>query len=164
MAIGPKPQDIPLIRRTLAVYKVSSILTGIFLMGLVVMMVTRYGFQRDIELNGPDAFLALSPLDTLTGINFSIFLLAVHGWLYVLYLGCDFVLWRVAYRGAHPQPFLMFLWIAMGGIIPFLSFYFERQVPREIEAIIARIEQPAASRPTGATPTGATPTGQGASA
>ncbi len=153
MAIGPKASDIPLIRRTLAVYKVSSVLTGTFLIGLVVMMVTRYGFDRDIELNGPDGFLALSPVDTLTGINVSIFLLAVHGWLYVLYLGCDFVLWRVAYRGMHPQPFLKFLWIAMGGIIPFLSFFFERQVPREVEAIIARIEQPAGPASSGPAPT-----------
>ena len=48
MVIGPKPADIPLIRRTLAVYKVSSIITGIFLLGLVVMMVTRYGLGSDI--------------------------------------------------------------------------------------------------------------------
>ena len=41
MALGPQSSDIPLIRRTLAVFKVSSIVTGIFLLGLVVMMVTR---------------------------------------------------------------------------------------------------------------------------
>ena len=132
MVIGPKPADIPLIRRTLAVYKVSSIITGIFLLGLVVMMITRYGLGSDIELNGPSGFIALSPVDTLTGFNLSIFLLAVHGWLYVLYLACDFVLWRVL-----RWPFWRFLWIAMGGIIPFLSFFFERQVPRQVEAVIA---------------------------
>ena len=135
MAIGPKASDIPLIRRTLAVYKVSSVLTGTFLIGLVVMMVTRYGFDRDIELNGPDGFLALSPVDTLTGINVSIFLLAVHGWLYVLYLACDFLLWRLL-----RWPFWKFVWIAMGGIVPLLSFFFERQVPREVEALIGSLE------------------------
>lgn len=135
MAIGPKPSDIPLIRRTLAVYKVSSVLTGTFLLGLVVMMVTRYGFNRDIELNGADGFLALTPVDTLTGVNVSIFLLAIHGWLYVLYLACDFVLWRVL-----RWPFWKFLWIAMGGIIPLLSFFFERQVPRDVEAMITKLE------------------------
>ena len=31
MALGPQPSDIPLIRRTLAVFKVSSIVTGTFL-------------------------------------------------------------------------------------------------------------------------------------
>jgi len=141
MVIGPKPADIPLIRRTLAVYKVSSIITGIFLLGLVVMMVTRYGLGSDIELNGPSGFIALSPVDTLTGFNLSIFLLAVHGWLYVLYLACDFVLWRVL-----RWPFWRFLWIAMGGIIPFLSFFFERQVPRQVEAVIAELS-PEDARP-----------------
>jgi integral membrane protein len=135
MARGPKSSDVPLIRRTLAIYKVSSVFTGVFLLGLVVMMVTRYGFQRDIELNGADGFLALTPIDTLTGFNFSIFLLAVHGWLYVLYLACDFVLWRLL-----RWPFWKFLWVAMGGIIPLLSFVFERQVPREVEALIASLE------------------------
>jgi integral membrane protein len=134
MAIGPQPRDIPLITRTLSVYKVSSIITGIFLLGLVVMMITRYGFGSDIELGGENGFLALTPVDTLTGFNVSIFLLTVHGWLYVLYLACDFVLWRVL-----RWPFWKFLWIAMGGIIPFLSFYFERQVPRDVNAIVERL-------------------------
>ena len=52
MAIGPQPRDIPLITRPVSIFKVSSIVTGIFLLGLVVMMVTRYGFGRDIELGG----------------------------------------------------------------------------------------------------------------
>ena len=140
MAIGPQPRDIPLITRTVSVFKVSSIITGIFLLGLVVMMITRYGFGRDIELGGESGFLALTPIDTLTGFNVSIFLLTVHGWLYVLYLACNFVLWRVVYLGAVPWAFLRFLWIAMGGIVPFLSFYFERQVPREVAEIVAKID------------------------
>ena len=132
MAIGPKRADIPLIRRTLAVFKVSSVITGIFLLGLVVMMVCRYGFGVDIELGGTSGGLGLTDKDAITGINVSILLLAVHGWLYVLYLACDFVLWRTV-----RWSFFQFLWIAMGGIIPFLSFYFERRVPRDAEAIIA---------------------------
>jgi integral membrane protein len=62
-------------------------------------------------------------------------LLATHGWLYVLYLACNFVLWRTV-----RWSFFQFLWIAMGGIIPFLSFYFERRVPRDVNAIIAKLE------------------------
>ncbi|MBA4248222.1 MAG: DUF3817 domain-containing protein [Microbacterium sp.] len=135
MAIGPKRADIPLIRRTLAVFKVSSVITGIFLLGLVVMMVCRYGFGVDIELGGTSGGLGLTDKDAITGINVSILLLAVHGWLYVLYLACDFVLWRTV-----RWSFFQFLWIAMGGIIPFLSFYFERRVPRDVNAIIADLE------------------------
>ena len=135
MAIGPKRADIPLIRRTLAVFKVSSVITGIFLLGLVVMMVCRYGFGVDIELGGTSGGLGLTDKDAITGVNVSILLLAVHGWLYVLYLACDFVLWRTV-----RWSFFRFLWIAMGGIIPFLSFYFERRVPRDVNAIIADLE------------------------
>jgi integral membrane protein len=135
MAIGPKRADIPLIRRTLAVFKVSSVITGIFLLGLVVMMVCRYGFGVDIELGGTSGGLGLTDKDAITGINVSILLLAVHGWLYVLYLACDFVLWRTV-----RWSFFRFLWIAMGGIIPFLSFYFERRVPRDVNVIIADLE------------------------
>jgi len=142
MAIGPSPKDIPAIRRTLAVYKVSSVLTGTFLLGLVVMMITRYGLGSDIELNGGGGFLGLTPVGELTGFNLSIFLLAVHGWLYVLYLACDFLLWRLV-----RWPFWKFLWIAMGGIIPLLSFFFERQVPRQVEAVIQELESKQDARP-----------------
>lgn len=135
MAFGPQPSDIPLIRRVLAVYKVSSVLTGTFLLGLVVMMVTRYGFGLDIEFGGATGGLTLTDPDAITGINVSILLLAVHGWLYVLYLACDFLLWRLL-----RWPFWKFVWIAMGGIVPLLSFFFERQVPRQVEAIIADLE------------------------
>lgn len=143
MANGPKPSDIALIRRTLAVFKVSSVITGVFLLGLVVMMVCRYGFGVDIELGGVSGGLALTNKDAITGINVSILLLAVHGWLYVLYLACDFVLWRTV-----RWSFLRFLWIAMGGIIPLLSFYFERQVPRDAEALIAQLERRETSHET----------------
>ncbi len=135
MAIGPKRADIPLIRRTLAVFKVSSVITGIFLLGLVVMMVCRYGFGVDIEFGGTSGGLGLTDKDAITGVNVSILLLATHGWLYVLYLACNFVLWRTV-----RWSFFQFLWIAMGGIIPFLSFYFERRVPRDVNAIIAKLE------------------------
>ncbi|MEQ1737379.1 MAG: DUF3817 domain-containing protein [Rhodoglobus sp.] len=122
MPIGPRPEDIPRIRRTVSVYKVSSIITGTFLLLLVLMMVLRYGFGVDIELLGPYGFLALTPKELIAGINLSTLILILHGWLYVLYLACDFLL------------------VALGGIIPLLSFYLERRVPRQVEAAIAKLE------------------------
>jgi integral membrane protein len=134
MPLGPRPADIPRIRRTVAVYKVSSIITGSFLMLLVLMMVLRYGFGVDIEFLGPYGLLALTPKDLIAGINLSSVILIVHGWLYVLYLACDFLLWRYV-----RFSFLRFGVIALGGIIPLLSFFLERQVPREVEAAIAAL-------------------------
>jgi len=150
MPRGPRQSDVPKIRKAVKVYKVSSIVTGTFLLLLVVMMITRYGFGVDIELGGPFGFLALTPKESLTAINLSIVILAVHGWLYVLYLACDFVLWRLT-----RFSFGRFLFIALGGIIPLLSYFLETRVPRYIETIIARI-------PPG--PAGAKATSQKASA
>lgn len=134
MPLGPRPADIPRVRRTVAVYKVSSIITGSFLLLLCAMMITRYGFGVDIELLGPYGFLALTPKDLIAGINLSTVILIVHGWLYVLYLACDLLLWRYI-----RWSFLKFVVIALGGIIPLLSFFLERRIPRDVEAAIAAV-------------------------
>jgi len=136
MPIGPRPEDVPRIRRTVAVYKVSSIITGTFLLLLVLMMVLRYGLGVDIELGGPFGFLTLTPKELITGVNLSTAILIAHGWLYVLYLGSDFVLWRQI-----RWSFGKFLFIALGGVIPLLSFFLERRVPREALAVIAPLEK-----------------------
>lgn len=129
MPVGPRPADIPRIRTVLKWYRVSAIITGVFLMLLVLMMVLRYGFGVDIELGGPFGFLALQPRELIQAVNLSTIILIVHGWLYVLYLGLDFLLWRMV-----RFSFLRFCFIALGGIIPGLSFYFEAKVPRQVEA------------------------------
>ena len=134
MPLGPRPTDIPRIRTALRVYRVSALITGIMLLGVCVMMIFRYGYGVDIELGGAYGFLALTPKELITGINLSAAILIVHGWLYVLYLACDFVLWRLL-----RFSFGRFLFIALGGIIPFLSFYFEFQVPPYVEKRIAAI-------------------------
>ena len=138
MPIGPRPEDAPKIRRTIAVYKVSSIITGTFLLLLVLMMVLRYGLGVDIEFN-PVYGLQLTPKELITGVNLSTAILIAHGWLYVLYLGTDFVLWRQI-----RWSFGKFLFIALGGIIPLLSFFLERRVPRDALAAIAPLEKVAA--------------------
>ncbi len=131
MHAGPRPSEVPRLRPALKVFRVSAAITGTFLLQLVVMMVLRYGFGVDIELGGPFGFLALTPKDHITAVNLSIGILTVHGWLYVLYLACDFVMWRLA-----RYSFGRFLFIALGGVVPFLSYYFEFQVPPYIEGRI----------------------------
>jgi integral membrane protein len=120
-----RPADVRRIRTVLAVYRVSAIVTGAFLLLLVLMMVFRYGFGVDIELGGPFGFVALQPRELIEAVNLSTAILIVHGWLYVVYLLCDFALWRLT-----RWSFGRFLFIALGGIIPLLSFFFEFRVPR----------------------------------
>jgi integral membrane protein len=133
----PRITDIPRIRKTVSVYKVSAIVTGSFLLLLCLMMVFRYGFGDDIELGGPNGLLALTPKEAIVGVNLSTVILIVHGWLYVLYLGCDFMLWRLM-----GWSFGRFLLIALGGVVPFLSFIVEhfmsRRALREVAEIQAR--------------------------
>src|SRR5690606_20002412 len=138
MPVGPRPSDIPRLRTALTVYRVSAAITGVFLLLLVVMMVFRYIYYVDIELGGPYGFLALTPKEQITGINLSIVILAMHGWFYVLYLACDFVMWRLA-----RYSFGQFLLIALACVVPFLSFYFEIYVPRYIRGRIAATERTA---------------------
>ena len=135
MPIGPRPQDVSRIRTAVKVYKVSSIITGTFLLLLVLMMVLRYIIGVDIELN-PVYGLQLTPKELITGVNISTVILIVHGWLYVVYLATDFVLWR-----SIRWSFGKFLFIALGGVIPLLSFFLERRVPREALAAIAHLEK-----------------------
>ncbi|HEV7742983.1 MAG TPA: DUF3817 domain-containing protein [Pseudolysinimonas sp.] len=120
-----RPADVQRIRTVLKVYRVSAIVTGAFLLLLCLMMVFRYGFHVDIELGGPFGFLALQPKDLIQAVNLSTIILIVHGWLYVAYLACDFLLWRFT-----RWSFGRFLFVALGGIVPLLSFFFEFRVPR----------------------------------
>ena len=133
MPLGPRPVDVPRIPLVLRVFRVSAIITGLFLLLLCLMMVFRYGYGVDIELGGPFGFLALQPRDLIVGTNLSTIILIVHGWLYVIYLACDFLLWRFT-----RWSFGRFLFIALGGIVPGLSFFFEFRVPRWVREVLAR--------------------------
>lgn len=145
MPLAPKISDAPRIRGALRLYKVSSFITGVFLLLLVLMMVFRYGFGVDIEMGGPQGFLALQQKDLITGINLSTAILVVHGWFYVLYLFADFRLWSLL-----RWPFSRFLLIALGGVIPFLSFIAEHFYHRLGLRELAALEQQAQpTAPTG---------------
>lgn len=135
MPTGPRIEDVPRVRMLLRIFRVSAIITGVLLLGLCLMMVFRYGFGVDIEVGGPFGLVALVPPKEITAVNFSTLELITHGWLYVLYLGLDFLLWRMV-----RFSFGRFLWFALGGVIPFLSFYFEFRIPAYIKGRIAQTE------------------------
>ncbi|MGY4857988.1 DUF3817 domain-containing protein [Cryobacterium sp. AP23] len=132
MPLEPKPADLPRIPGALRLYQVSSIITGVFLLLLCVEVILKFVFQYEIELGGPNGFLALVARDTVSAFNLSTAILIVHGWFYVLYLFADFRLWSIM-----RWPFPTFLLIALGGIIPFLSFFLEVRIGNRVKAYLA---------------------------
>lgn len=132
--LKPKASNAKRIYNALKLYRVTSQITGYFLLLLCLMMVTRYGFGVDIELNGPFGFLALTPKEQITGINISTVILILHGWFYVVYLFSDFHLWTLM-----RWNFTRFIIVALGGVIPFLSFIVERHYHRLATAQIAAV-------------------------
>lgn len=132
MQLEPKPADIARIPGALKLYQVSSIITGVLLLLLCAEVIAKYNFGYELEGFGPNGFLWLVPTDTVTALNLSTGLLIVHGWFYVLYLFTDFRLWSMM-----RWNFLVFLFIALGGIVPFLSFFLEVWVARKVKAFLA---------------------------
>ena len=137
MALRPKPSDLPKIHNALRLYRVTSIITGTFLLLLCLMMVLRYGLRVDIELGGAHGFLALIAREQIRAFDLSTGILIAHGWFYVLYLFSDFRLWSLM-RWRLPR----FLLIALGGVIPLLSFIVERRMHRLAVSEIADLGTP----------------------
>ena len=135
MPVQPRPADIPRIRGALAFYRLFAYVTGGFLLLLCAEMVVRYGFGLDLELGGDNGFLALTPREQVIGANLSTGILIVHGWLYVVYLFSDFRLWILLL-----WPFTRVILIALGGVIPFLSFITEHFISRRVRAELADLE------------------------
>lgn len=113
------------IRSGLTFYKIAAILTGTFLLLLCVEMILKYAFHYEVHIGS---------------LNVSKTVLIIHGWLFVVYLLADFNLFNKL-----RWPLSKFLLVALGGVIPFLSFFLESKVHREVEAQIGEIET-AASR------------------
>jgi hypothetical protein len=150
----PKAETIPLIKSALRFYRVGAYITGSFLLLLVVEMVLKYVFSYEVELGGSGGiitlvnyFPSLGKSPGLTGVNLSIGILIVHGWFYVVYLLADFTLWS-----RMRWPFAMFILIALGGVVPFLSFIAEHFVAKRARRELAELRAAGAastSPPTG---------------
>ncbi|MET0479899.1 MAG: DUF3817 domain-containing protein [Mycetocola sp.] len=132
MPLQPRERDLPRIPAALTFYKVSSIVTGTLLLLLCAEMIMKYAFGLELELGGAYGFLAFVPSDSLQAINLSLGILMIHGWGYVVYLFADFRIWSLM-----RWPFPKFLLIALGGVIPFLSFFLEVRIVREVKAYLA---------------------------
>lgn len=79
-------------------------------------------------------------------MNLSLGILIAHGWFYVVYLFACFRVWSLMRWG-----FVRFVTLALGGIVPLLSFFMESRVAREVKAYLAEREAREASTPAPAT-------------
>lgn len=109
-------------------YRVSSVITGIFLILVGLEMLLKYAFGLLIWSGGTAGFIGLVPDSVdgtglpLSGVDISKLLLQVHGILYIVYLFADFRIWRLA-----NMKFQDFLIIAMGGVVPVSAFIIEKK-------------------------------------
>ncbi|MDP5227063.1 MULTISPECIES: DUF3817 domain-containing protein [Arthrobacter] len=151
--IDPKPAGTPTsrprrfggtaqqIRAALKFYKVFAYITGTFLLLLCVELVLRYGLGQFLYAGGTDAatgqahlfgLASADPAGVIGGVNLSLTVLIIHGWMYVLYLVSNFRLWSLM-----RWPFAKLVVLALGGVVPFLSFIVEKKTHVEVEAEIA---------------------------
>ena len=166
----PKPESFPKIRGALTFYQVASIITGVMLLLLLTEMILKYTpIQLELFAGGDGGFLWFAPViasdgcqwyslfmpggagceltsvgESGGGVNISLLILVAHGWFYVVYLFACFRLWSLM-----RWPFLRFILLALGGVVPLLSFFMEARVSREVKKYLAARE--AASRASATT-------------
>lgn len=154
----PKAASFPKIRGALKFYQIASIVTGVMLLLLLAEMILKYSpIHVELFAGGSGGLLWFADVIVgdgcqwyslffpggigceLTsvgdGTNISLLILVAHGWFYVVYLFAIFRLWSLM-----RWPFARFLLLALGGVIPALSFIMEVRVSREVKAYLATRE------------------------
>ena len=107
------------IRTAATFYKVLAYATGVMLLLLCAEMLIKYVWQLELFIGGTlldgssNSLGFVNRADITEGINVSLAILIIHGWMYVIYLLADFRLWSVM-----RWPFSRFITIALGGVVP----------------------------------------------
>jgi len=161
---APRLASFPAIRNALRFYQICSIITGVGLLLLVAEMILKYtpihlelfaggsgGFLWFAGvIAGPDCqwwslFVPQTNSCEMTslgdGFNISLAILVVHGWFYVVYLFACFRIWSLM-RWKFPR----FILLALGGVVPAVSFVMEARVGREVRAYLAEREAAASAQ------------------
>jgi integral membrane protein len=108
-------------------FKITSYITGVVLLAVMVLWGLRRLGGLELWAFGPNGLISLESYGVeglglpTTGVSLTVLILIVHGWLYVAYLFGDFRLWTMLRWGIGK-----FLIIALGGVVPFLSFFTEK--------------------------------------
>lgn len=145
MPVQPKLATFPAIRGALKFYQIASVITGVMLLLLCTEMIVKYAFHYELFLGGAGGGLWFAQVDafgksTGNGVNLSMGILIAHGWFYVVYLFACFRVWSLMRWGLG-----RFIMLALGGIIPLLSFFMEARVAREVRTYLAHRETDAAA-------------------
>ena len=127
----------PSLPGALSFYRFSAYVTGILLLLLTIEMVAKYGYGYEVEMFGDEGFVALTPDGEVDAFNFSQAVLIAHGWFYVVYLFASFRVWTIL-----RWPFWRFLWLASGGLFPFLSFFIEHSATKIVRAEMVKTPSP----------------------
>ena len=123
------------IRSALTFYKWCAWISGTFLLLLVVEMITHHGMGYDLVAGAKDAAtgsdVSFGVLNRETGnltggVNISTWVLIIHGWFYIIYLFSCIRIWLLM-RWGIAQLIVM----ALGGVVPFLSFIVEKRIHAE---------------------------------
>ena len=109
-----EPAADPRVPGALKRYRIMAIITGSFLLAVFI------GFFTKLALgdNANPTFV------TITGL-----IAMVHGWIYVVYLVTTVHLWLLMRWGLG-----RLIVMALGGVVPFLSFVLERRFAAEARA------------------------------
>jgi len=115
---GLQIDDVDAVRPRLTFFKVMAFIVGVGLLVLVVEIVLSYGF----DLKGDDNPLHWWPQP--------------HGFIYMVYLVATALLgFKVGWS------LTKMVLVMLAGCVPFLSFWVERRVAREVEAGLAAARQ-----------------------
>ena len=115
---APRTIDPDAVRPRLTFFKVMAFIVGVGLLVLVTEMVLSYGF----DMKGDENPLAWWPQP--------------HGFIYMVYLVATALLGFKVNWSLTKMVLVM-----LAGCVPFLSFWVERKVAREVEAELAAVRQ-----------------------
>ncbi len=106
------PSRIP---GALARYRVMAFVTGSFLLAVTAGVIVKYGFG----------------VDQPTVVTVTSWIAIVHGWIFVVYLITCVHLWVLMRWGLG-----RLVYMALGGVIPLLSFFAEHRVSAEVRPVL----------------------------
>ena len=108
-----EPALDPRVSGALTRYRIMAIITGTFLLLVFSGLIAKHVFGVDNP-----TFVTLTGLIAMT-----------HGWIYIIYLAATIHLWLLMHWRLG-----RLIVMALGGIVPFLSFFLEHRFAAEVTA------------------------------